>query len=153
MILTILVIFLMLSLIFSITKKDDDLREVLSILCIFITGVLMVCSLPTLLPCVSSTYERTIDEKIALYEQENAMIEANINAMVCEYMQYESSVIDTYAPSGNAMTMVMVYPELKADTLVQKQIEIMTRNNEQIKALKEEKINISKNRWLLYFGN
>ena len=52
----------------------------------------------------------------------------------------------------NYITLVSLYPELKADALVSKQIEIYISNNEKIKELKEFKINGSIYRWWLYFG-
>ena len=66
-------------------------------------------------------------------------------------MNYES---DTYGNLKNesSITLVSLYPELKADTLVEKQIEIYTENNKKIKELKEKIINISNYKWLLYFG-
>lgn len=83
--------------------------------------------------------------------QENQNIEEDMNILVEQYMNYES---DTYGNLKNesSITLVSLYPELKADTLVEKQIEIYTENNKKIKELKEKIINISNYKWLLYFG-
>jgi hypothetical protein len=45
-----------------------------------------------------------------------------------------------------------MYPDLKADTLVQKQIETYVANNNTIKELRTDKINGKVYRWWLYFG-
>ena len=50
------------------------------------------------------------------------------------------------------MFLVTLYPELKADTLVAKQIEIYTNNNQKIKELKEQKLYGKVYKWWLYFG-
>lgn len=94
---------------------------------------------------------RTLESKINMYTEENHNIEEAMDILVEQYMNYES---DTYGnlKNENSITLVSLYPELKADTLVEKQIEIYTENNQRIKALKEKKINISNYKWLLYFG-
>ena len=86
-----------------------------------------------------------------MYTEENQNIEEAMNILVEQYMNYES---DTYGNLKNesSITLVSLYPELKADTLVEKQIEIYTENNKKIKELKEKIINISNYKWLLYFG-
>lgn len=94
---------------------------------------------------------RTLESKINMYAEENQKIEENINVLVEQYMNYEAN---TYGDLKNesSITLVSLYPELKADTLVEKQIEIYTENNKKIKQLKEKIINISNYKWLLYFG-
>lgn len=93
----------------------------------------------------------TIDEKIAMYEAENASIEESIDATVKNYMNFEAT---TYAEfkDEDAMNLVSLFPELKSDTLVQQQIEVYVANNQKIKELKEEKIDLSKEKFNLYFG-
>lgn len=95
-----------------------------------------------------------INESIAMYEEENHNIEAKIEETVESYMKYEA---DTYSQfkndsSADATILVNMFPELKTDSVVQQQISIYISNNEKIKELKEQKIKLSKNRWLLYFG-
>lgn len=94
---------------------------------------------------------RTLESKINMYAEENQKIEENINVLVEQYMNYESDTYGDFKNESN-ITLVSLYPELKADTLVEKQIEIYTENNTKIKNLKEKKINISVYKWLLYFG-
>lgn len=93
----------------------------------------------------------TIDNKIAMYEEENASIEESIDVTVKSYMDFEAS---TYGElkDKDAINLVSLFPELKSDTLVQKQIEVYVANNYKIKQLKEEKIDLSKSKWKLYFG-
>ena len=81
----------------------------------------------------------------------NASIEESINVTVKSYMDFEAS---TYGElkDKDAINLVSLFPELKSDTLVQKQIEVYIANNDKIKELKEEKIELTKSKWLLYFG-
>ena len=96
--------------------------------------------------------EFVIDQKIQLYEQENAIIEQRIDTVVQEYMAYEK---ETYADLSavDPVARVALFPELKADTMVQAQIQTYTQNWEKILSLKEEKVNLITKRWWLSFGN
>ena len=94
---------------------------------------------------------RVIDDKIAMYQEENTRIEEQISEVVEQYQTYETEIFTEVKPESS-MTLVALYPELKSDSLVQKQIEVYTSNNQKIKELKESKINGSVTRWWLYFG-
>lgn len=110
---------------------------------LFLMGVL------TFIDEVGTGY--TIGRKIEMYEKENASIEQSIDVTVRNYMDFEAS---TYGElkGKDAINLVSLFPELKSDTLVQKQIEVYLSNNAKIKELKEEEIDLSKIKWELYFG-
>lgn len=93
----------------------------------------------------------TIGDKIAMYQEENANIEQDIDKVVKEYMNHEHDTF-TNLKDESAITLVTLFPELKSDNLIKQQLEIHVTNNEKIKSLKEEKINVAKIKWLLYFG-
>lgn len=94
---------------------------------------------------------KVIDDKITMYQEENTRIEEQISETVEQYQKYETEIFTEVKPESS-MTLVALYPELKADALVQEQINIYTANNEKIKELKETKLNGSVSRWWLYFG-
>lgn len=94
-----------------------------------------------------------IDEKIAMYEEQNADIEEQIEAVVKQYQEYESGIMTEIGDKDSYITLVSLYPELKADALVGKQIEVYLNNNENIAALKNQKLNERVYRWWLYFGS
>lgn len=94
---------------------------------------------------------KVIDQKIDMYQEENAHIESQIAESVKQYQEYETGIF-TEVKSESAMTLVVLYPELKSDVLVAKQIEVYIANNEKIKELKETKIDGAISRWWLYFG-
>lgn len=95
------------------------------------------------------------DTKIAMYEEENTKIEQDIATIVKDYMNYEK---DTYKiaseqiDSSSLLVLTELYPDLKSNELVKKQIDVYTENNNKIKQLKEEKINNQICKWWLYFG-
>lgn len=92
-----------------------------------------------------------IDDRIAMYEEENARIEQQIADVVEQYQKYETDIFMDVAPES-AVTMVSLYPELKSDSLVQAQIEVYTENNKTIKDLRDQQIQGNVYRWWLYFG-
>lgn len=112
-------------------------------------GIISFITLIVLL--VQTSNLSVIDNKIAMYQEENGKIESQIAECVTQYQQYESGIFTETAPES-AITLVALYPELKADTLVSKQIEIYINNNNKIKELKEQKINGDVTRWWAYFG-
>ena len=111
--------------------------------------VISLIALPFLIGNVIGS--SAIEDKIAMYQQENNKIESQIDELVTNYMKYENETFDKFK-AESSMTVVSLYPELKSDTLVQSQIETYTKNNNKIKRLKEDKIMRSVSRWWLYFG-
>lgn len=94
---------------------------------------------------------RTIQAKIDMYNEENLNIEKSMEILIQQYMDYESNTYKNLK-GESSITLVSLYPELKADKLVEQQLTIYVENNNKIKSLKEDKINISNYRWWLYFG-
>lgn len=115
---------------------------VLSVIGGFIAAVLISVEVADSLP---------IDEKIAMYEEENVKIEAQVADIVERYMEYETETFDIKA-DDSYIVIASLYPELKSNTLVESQIEVYVKNNDKIKELKEARIGSSIARWWLYFG-
>lgn len=92
-----------------------------------------------------------IDDRIEMYQEENAQIEQQIADVVEQYQKYETDIFMEVAPES-AVSMVALYPELKSDSLVQAQIEVYVANNNMIKDLKDQQIKGDVYRWWLYFG-
>lgn len=126
----------------------DNIAIIGSLVCVaIISGFMVLASFGF----VISTYK--IEEKIAMYEEENAAIEQNVSTVVQTYMEHESGIFDKVTQDNESIMMLASkYPELKSNTLVQEQINIYVENNSKIKELKEEAITTSIWRWLLYFG-
>lgn len=90
-------------------------------------------------------------QKIAMYQKENTKIENQMDILVSQYMKFET---DTYGELKNesSITLVSLYPDLKSDELVKKQIEVYESNNKEIREMKEKKIDLKVLKWWLYFG-
>ena len=118
----------------------------------FAPGLVMFGSLVLVAISIFNVVDgRVIDNRIAMYQQENTKIETQMDILVERYMDYESETFGELK-SESSITLVSLYPELKADELVKQQVEVYTTNNEKIKELKEQKISLSIWKWWLYFG-
>ena len=130
------------------TKIDSDL-------CFGIIGIGMVVGFFALVGLiivgVNVKSLSVIDDRIAMYEEENTRIEQQIADVVEQYQKYETDIFREVAPES-AVTMVSLYPELKSDSLVQAQIEVYTENNKTIRDLRDKQIKGNVYRWWLYFG-
>ena len=93
----------------------------------------------------------SIDEKITMYQEENAQIEAEIDEIVVAYLSHEQTVMENAKPPESVTAILLTYPELNSNAMVTKQIEIYADNKNQIKALKAEKLNLQVLRWWLFF--
>ena len=129
----------------------DDHSEGLSataILSFILAGMLLLSII-----IVGGSYSQviSIDEKIAMYQEENAQIEADIDEIVVAYLSHEQTVMENAKPPESVTAILLTYPELNSNTLVTKQVEIYADNNNQIKKLKAEKLDLQVYRWWLFF--
>ena len=93
-----------------------------------------------------------IPAQIAMYEEENALIEKKVSDTVTKYMEYEKDIVIKVSPDDDTFTLVSLYPELGADILVSNEINVYVSNNNKIKELKSEALNISNYKFWVYFG-
>lgn len=92
-----------------------------------------------------------IDDKIELYRTENEKIEQQMSALVSEYMKHEADTFGSLK-GDDAVTLVNLYPELKSNELVAKQLEIYVSNNNTIKKLECDKLKMKVYAYWLFFG-
>ena len=121
--------------------------------CVFYTiGVILFVVITTSLALVGSGYGRCqiIDEQIAIYQEENTKIENTINEIITNYQEYETDIFDNVADLNPTLIFSM-FPELKSDHLVIKQIEIYNENNREIKKLRKDKTIERIYKWWLFF--
>jgi hypothetical protein len=144
---------LVLTILFTILYIEDIGDEFLHVFLAVFSGIVFLgFAVVTCIDLAEVKTEVVIDNKIAMYEEENARIEAQIDELVKNYMAYESETFNEYKPNESPMTYVSLFPELKSNALVQEQIDIYVANNNKIKSLKEEKISLGRAKWRLYFG-
>lgn len=127
---------------------DNDIGEVFSGFGLFISVIALIGIIINIGILING---RTLDDKIAMYEQENAAIEQSVDVLVKDYYRHESDTYSSLTPE-NAVLFASAYPELQSNELATKQLEIYVENNNNIKELKKDQINLSKNRFWLYFG-
>lgn len=134
------------------TRKSDYDYNVCDLMCNMSSLVCLGLIVAILLLVPKVATESVIDSKIAMYQEENAYIEQDIDKIVKEYLKYEHDIFSDIKTEESSITLVTLFPELKSDTLVQQQLEIYVANNAKIQRLKEEKIDLAKIKWILYFG-
>lgn len=92
-----------------------------------------------------------IQEKIEIYENQNAQIEQSIDAAVKVYCEHEQ--ITYVQMSDGAIALVAAaYPELASSELVKTQMEVWTSNSHELKTMKSKLVDFNKARYFLYFG-
>ena len=134
------------------THDSNNYNENTPIVVIIFGCVLIVSVIGIFILLLELSSENAIDSKIEMYQEENANIEQEIDTLVKQYMNYEQEVFNNLKIEEDSISLVTLIPELSSDTLVQKQLEIYLDNNAKIKSLKEDKINLSTSKWLIYFG-
>lgn len=100
---------------------------------------------------VKVSRDKTIDTRILMYQEENIKIETMVTTTVEKYLEHELNIFDSLQ-GEDIQTLLVVYPEINSNELVKRQVEIFIENNNNIKALKEEKLNIQVWRFWVYFG-
>lgn len=113
--------------------------------------VLGISLIATIVVGIEYTGHMTIDEKIEIYKQENANIENQMSIVVSEYMGFETDTLEKFK-NESSTTLVSLYPELKSNTLVTKQLELYVENNKMIKSLECERLKYRVYAWWLFFG-
>ena len=94
-----------------------------------------------------------IPKQIAMYEEENAVIEEKISSTVQHYMEYEKGIIYEVADNESPISLVSLYPELSSDKLVAAEIDVYISNNQTIKELKAKEISKSAFKFAIFFGH
>lgn len=136
-------------------KDDWESGRFITCVCMG-TVVSIVCAVVMIFVINDAITYSQMDERIAIYQEENIRIEEQVKTTVEVYQEYEKEIfenIDLDKISGEKLILLTsIYPELKSDTLVQELISVYTENNNQIKELKTKKLDYKVSCWWLYFG-
>lgn len=128
-------------------SKKYDVEWINAFTIIFIALAVLFCFLG-----IPGTIEsRYTNQKIQMYQEENEKIEEDVSVIITQYMEHENETFDM-SKIESSTVLVQMYPELKSNELVSKQIDIYNENNKKIKKLKLEKIKNQKAKFYLYFG-
>jgi hypothetical protein len=135
-----------------ITYNKTSLKDTSSAI-VFSGATIAIISIISIICCGISLSDRMIiDDKINLYQIENKNIENQISSTIEGYKKYEQDTLKKFK-NDSPITLVTLYPELKTNELVKKQINLYILNNQKIKELKEEKLVYKPLAWWVYFGN
>ena len=121
-------------------------------------GLCLIAAMVFLLVCgVNFSNIINIDNKIKVYQEENQNIEKSVQEIVESYKNYEGNTYSEYLKNANIegtdiLALGQLFPELKTNELVSKQIDIYVENNNQIKDLKIKKQDLAKYKWWLCFS-
>lgn len=129
----------------------DDCNFAGPILTIFGSLAVAVCLIVS--ACLWSDIANisVVDKKIEMYTEQNAAIEKRIEDTIMAYQDYEKETFKEFAEK-DVMVALSLYPELKSDKLIEKQISTYVNNQEQINDLKATKLEAELSKWWLYFG-
>jgi hypothetical protein len=96
-----------------------------------------------------------MENRIAIYQEENTRIEEQIKTTIQVYQDYEKDIfgdIDLDKISSEKLILLTsIYPELKSDAMVQELIQVYIDNTNELKQLKMSKFDHELWRWWLCF--
>lgn len=158
MLIVLFIFFLLLTILSVILSNKDIGDELNQELLICTLGCIDVAIVAVIVYFCGDLASLSItDQKIKMYEQENNNIQYSISEIVENYKDYEvesqtKSLENIKTQNLDVGLVTQIYPDLKSNELVAKQIEVYSDNNNKIKQLKEEKLNKQIVKWWLYFG-
>jgi hypothetical protein len=86
----------------------------------------------------------TIDSRLAVLEEQNTTVLTQVEPLVQQALNYESSNYkDLKLDVNKLIIFAQMYPELKANSFLNKQIDIILANQEEIKQLKLAKASLN----------
>jgi len=84
-----------------------------------------------------NSIKTTAKEKIAVYEEQNEIVLKQLEPLTNKYIDFEKDVYKDLKPTAeNILLLCQTYPELKSDTFVLTQINIILSNQQEITNLR-----------------
>ena len=134
----------------SVSYDFDEVCAVIGIGCV-VVAIIILC---VALFAVTPEYKRLdyIDTKIEYLTEQNSQIDDEIKLIVSSYQNHELEFYKEFE-NVSSTTLVTLYPELKSNELVNKQLDIYFANQQEIKELELKKIESGVIRWWMCFGD
>lgn len=86
----------------------------------------------------------TIENRLSVIEEQNQTVLAQIELLVQQALEYESNTYkDFKLDAEKVIAFAQLYPDLKANSFFNKQIDIILANQEEIKQLKLDKASLN----------
>lgn len=133
----------------SVCWDFDEAGCVIGVICTICAVVTLLVALLGIMP----EYKKLdyIDTKIEYLTEQNTQIDDEIKLIVSSYQDHELEFYKEFENVSSA-TLITLYPELKSNELVNKQLDIYFANQQEIKELELKKIDGGVIRWWMYFG-
>lgn len=125
-------------LIIGITQYEDVLSAIGA-------GIFIVFLFVTAIAVGVYNYDKTtIDNRLVVLEEQNKVVLSQIEPLVQHALEYESTTYQGFKLDANKLiAFTQMYPELKANTFLNKQIDIILANQAEIKQLKLDKASLN----------
>ena len=91
-------------------------------------------------------------QKKAYIIQVNKELENKLYDIVIEYKDYEQDTFKNLTPENASTYIIVNYPELKSNTLVESYMQTIVENKQELQKLELEHIDNQVCKWWLYFG-
>lgn len=86
----------------------------------------------------------TIDSQLPVLEEQNQVVLSQIEPLVQQALEYEANTYkDFKLDAAKVIAFTQLYPDLKANSFLNKQIDIILANQEEIKQLKLDKASLN----------
>ena len=131
--------------ILGITKYEDVLTGLgVAIFIVFLFITVIVVG-------VYNYNKSTIEARLTVIEEQNQTVLAQIEPLVQQALKYEANTYkDFKLDATKVIVFTQLYPELKANSFLNKQIDIIIANQEEIKQLKLDKASLNAYRFWLW---
>ena len=108
-------------------------------------GIFSVFLFATVIAVGVYNYDKsTIDNRLAVLEEQNQVVLSQIEPLVQQALEYESNTYkDFKLDASKIIAFTQLYPDLKANSFLNKQIDIILANQEEIKQLKLDKATLN----------
>lgn len=126
---------------------EEEIVEVFSIATFFCSVIGLLCALG-----FYNSTKATVDKQIAVLEQRNDEVIAQIEPLIKQYFEYESSTFKDLKPSADKVIAISQYPNLKGNEFVQTQIKVILENQKKITDLKLDKASLNAYKLWIFMG-
>lgn len=92
------------------------------------------------------------DKKISVLEQRNEEVIKQIEPLVKQYLDYETSTYKELKPNADRLIALSQYPELKGNEFIQTQIQVILENQKKITELNLEKAELNSYKLWIFMG-
>lgn len=127
--------------------SDDGATLGVGCIVFFVLGIVLCIALQ----CRHSTIHNSTAQ-IAVLEENNTELLAEIQPVIEKYLNYEQGTLASMKPEASTLIAYAVYPELKGNEFVARQLDIIEKNNKEIKERKLALASLESYRIWLFMG-